>query len=135
VQPHAHIVLRTAEDEIVVIRRVREGRVYYMPPGTEVADDETPGAAAARAALDDLGVVVEVEQTLYAQMFSGVDHFFFLALCHSDVRPARLAAEHDDLELAGEHAGSHGIVLVPRSELLAHDVRPWPLGRRIVRAG
>ena len=83
---------------------------------------------------DDLGVAVEVEKTLYAQAFSGVDHFFFLAGCHTDVRPADLTAEQDDFELAGEHAGSYEIVIVPRRELLAHDVRPWPLGRRIVRA-
>ena len=90
----------------MVIRRIRDGRVYYMLPGTEVGTGETPGAAAARAALDDLGVDVGVEETLYAQAFSGVDHFFFLAACETDVRPAGHAAEHDDFELAGEHAGS-----------------------------
>ena len=92
--PHAHIVLKTASDEIVVIRRIRDGRVYYVLPGTEVAAGETPGAAAARAALDDLGVDVGVEETLYVMAFSGVDHFFFLAACDTDVQPADHAVEH-----------------------------------------
>ncbi len=58
---HAHVVVRTPGGAVILVRRVRQGRVYYVVPGTEVLAGETPGAAAARAAADELGIVVAID--------------------------------------------------------------------------
>jgi 8-oxo-dGTP diphosphatase len=133
---HAHVVVRTPDDAVILVRRVRQGRVYYIVPGTEVLAGETPGAAAARAAANDLGLEVEIDEMLYAQTFAGVDHFFFIATTNAE--PPQDSAvprpDHDDWELEGELDGSYEIVQLQRKAILAHDVRPWALARRIARA-
>jgi 8-oxo-dGTP diphosphatase len=133
---HAHVVVRTADDALILIRRVRQGRVYYVVPGTEVLAGETPGAAAGRAAVDSLGTDVQIEEMLYAQTFAGVDHFFFMAAASRDTAfdGAAPVPDHDDWELEGELEGTYEIVRLARTAILAYDFRPWPLARRIARA-
>lgn len=130
---HAHIVVRTAADAVILLRRVRQGRVYYLVPGTEVLDGETPGAAAARVARDELCIEVNVDAMLYAQAFAGVDHFFFMATAQSELLSGRSASghDHDDWELERELGGSYEIVQLPRKTILAYDVRPRALARRV----
>lgn len=130
---HAHVVVRTAADAVILIRRVRQGRVYYLVPGTEVLDGETPGAAAVRAATNALGIDVKVEEMLYAQAFAGVDHFFFMATARSELLTDEAASgrDHDDWELERELGGSYEIVQLQRKVLLAYDVRPWALAKRV----
>ena len=129
--PHAHVVVRTAADEAILIRRVRHGRVYYMAPGDAVA--RAPGAAAERVAREGVGLAVEIEEMLYAQVFSGVDHFFFLASAASELSGERLAPDYNDLELDTESGGTYKLVRLPVRALLGYDVRPRALARRIVR--
>jgi 8-oxo-dGTP diphosphatase len=133
---HAHVVVRTPGDAVILIRRVRRGRVYYIVPGTEVLDGETPGVAAARVAANEFGIEVEIDEMLYAQTFAGVDHFFFIATTNADLPRASAVPvpDHDDWELESELDGSYEIVLLQRTSILAHDVRPWALARRIARA-
>jgi ADP-ribose pyrophosphatase YjhB (NUDIX family) len=137
VAPHAHVVVRTAADEVILVRRVRNGRVYYLAPGVEVAADETPGGAAERVAREELGleVEIEIEEMLYAQVFAGVDHFFFLATTPSELVVEGIVADHDDLELEAESGGSHELARLPVRALLGYDVRPRALALRVVRAG
>jgi len=134
--PHANVVVRTAADDVVLIRRVRKGRVYYVVPGVPVAEGETPGAAARRAAAEVLGIDVVIGTMLYAQEHSGVDHFFFLATTSdSELRPcaALHLPDYDDFALEGTRAGSYEIVQLPRKAVLACDIRPLALARRLAR--
>ena len=131
---HAHVVVRTPGDAVILVRRVRQGRVYYIVPGTEVLAGETPGVAAARAAATELGIEVAIEEMLHAQTFAGVDHFFFIATTNADLPQGRAIPDHDDWELESELDGSYEIVQLQRRTILAHDVRPWALARRIARA-
>lgn len=128
---HAHIVVRTAADCVLLIRRVRQGRVYYVAPGTMVLDGETPGAAAARVA-GALGIEVEIEDMLHAEAFAGVDHFFFMGLTRSKqpLAEAPIITGFDHWELQGELEGSFELVELPRRALGAYDVRPWSVARR-----
>lgn len=132
--PHAHVVVRVSADEIILVRRVRQGRVYYIVPGVAVADGETPGVAATRAAREELGIDVEIEEMLYAQAFSGVDHFFFMATAQSDPADNGPSPDHDDFELDAELEGSHEIARLRIGALRAYDVRPWAIAQRVSRA-
>jgi 8-oxo-dGTP diphosphatase len=121
---------------VILVRRVRQGRVYYIVPGTEVLAGETPGFAAARAAANELGIEVAIDEMLHAQTFAGVDHFFFIATTNADLPQGSAVPvpDHDDWELESELDGSYEIVQLQRKAILAHDVRPWALARRIARA-
>ena len=132
--PHAHVVVTAPPAAVVFIQRVRNGRVYYIAPGVAVLDGETPGSAATRAARTELGVVVSIEEMVYAQVFAGVDHFFFLATAESELDSDFLVSDHDDFELDAELGGSYEIARLPLASLLGYDVRPWALARRLVGA-
>jgi hypothetical protein len=100
----------------------------------EVAEAETPGAAAGRAARTLLAVEAAVGEVLHAQVFAGVDHFFFAARALSEFDDSVELPEDDDFELDGELDGTFEIARLRATTLLAYDVRPWALARRVARA-
>lgn len=132
--PHAHVVVHVTHEDVVLIRRVRRGRVYYLAPGVAMGEDETPGAAAVRAGREELGLDVTVAEMLYAQVFGGVDHFFFSAAAISEIDDEEPAPTREDFELEGETDGSYEIATLPARMLLAYDVRPWELALVVARA-
>jgi ADP-ribose pyrophosphatase YjhB (NUDIX family) len=132
--PHSHVVVRSGPDEVILIRRVRRGREYFIVPGVVVELRETPGAAAARAAREELGIEVFAEELVYAQVFAGADHFFFMATAQSEPTGETRVPDHDDFELESELEGSYEITRLRTTQLLAYDVRPPELARRISRA-
>jgi 8-oxo-dGTP diphosphatase len=132
--PHAHVVVKVSPDEILMIRRVRDGRVYHVAPGTAILAGETPGVAAIRTAREELGIAVEVEEMIHAQAFAGVDHFFFVAHSHGPVEHAVLARPHDDFDLERELGGTFELVRLRTRLLLAYDVRPREIALRLGRS-
>jgi len=131
---HAHVVVHVTPEDVMLIRRVRQGRVYYLAPGVAMRNEETPGAAAVRAGREELGLEVAVDEMLHAQVFGGVDHFFFSAAALSEIDDEGLAPARDDFELEGETDGSYEIAMLPARMLLAYDVRPWELAQVVARA-
>ena len=131
--PHAHVVVSTAQEEVVLVRRVRNGRVYYLAPGVAVSEGETPGAAATRAARDELGIEVATQEMLHAEAFGGADHFFFSAKPLSGFGGDVNNHVHGDFELDAERDGSSEVAGLRISTLLAYDVRPWALALRLAR--
>lgn len=67
------------DGKIALIKRVRDGRTYYIFPGGAVEVGETPEEAAAREALEELGLHVEVGRLAAVQQFQGCEHRFFMA--------------------------------------------------------
>lgn len=132
--PHAHVVVRVTPGDVVLIRRVRQGRVYYLAPGVAMRSNETPGAAAVRAGREERGLEVAVDEMLHAQVFGGADHFFFAAAALSEIDNEVPVSGGDDLELEGELDGSYEVATLPARMLLAYDVRPWELALVVARA-
>ena len=132
--PHAHVVVWISGEDVLLIRRVRRGRVNYLAPGVAVAEVETPGVAAGRAARTLFGIEAAVGEVLHAQVFAGVDHFFFAARALSEFDDSVELPESDDFELDGELDGTFEIARLPATTLLAYDVRPWALARSVARS-
>jgi hypothetical protein len=128
------VVVWISPDDVLLIRRVRRGRVYYLAPGVAVSAAETPGVAAGRAAHTLLGMDAAVGKVLHAQVFAGVDHFFFAARGLSELDENVELPESDDFELDGELEGTFEIARLQATTLLAYDVRPWALARSVARA-
>ena len=71
---------------------------------------------------------------MYAQVFAGVDHFFFLAAAESDLDSELLSWTTTTSSSTRSSAGSYEITRLPLAALLGYDVRPWALARRLVGA-
>ncbi|MGX2962132.1 NUDIX hydrolase (plasmid) [Peribacillus sp. JNUCC 23] len=62
--------------KVGLIKRIREGSVYYVFPGGGIEDGETPEEATKREALEELGVEVKVNECIAKLEFNGTQYFF-----------------------------------------------------------
>jgi 8-oxo-dGTP pyrophosphatase MutT (NUDIX family) len=72
-------VIIVEDGKIALIKRVRDGRTYYVFPGGAVEVGETSEEAAAREAVEELGLRVEVGRLVAVQQFQGCEHRFYTA--------------------------------------------------------
>ncbi len=66
-------------DRVCLIQRVREGRTYFLFPGGGVEPGETPEQAAAREALEELGLEVVLDRLVADLSYRGRRQFYYLA--------------------------------------------------------
>lgn len=64
---------------IALIKRLRDGREYYVIPGGGMEPGETPEQTAIRESREELGVAIAIERLLAKVTFRGRDQYFFLA--------------------------------------------------------
>lgn len=59
-----------------LIKRVREGKIYYVFPGGGIEKGETPEKAAEREAFEELGIEVNIKKLIAKINFNGAQYFF-----------------------------------------------------------
>jgi 8-oxo-dGTP pyrophosphatase MutT (NUDIX family) len=126
VATRGHAVVVLDDERVVLLREVRSGSVRYVAPGAPVGPGETPGRAAARAAMEQLGIEVEVSDLIFADTEMGAEHFFFQATPVGSTPSAwgvPSFSSDDGLSIA----------VVTRSALLGYPVRPIGIARRMHR--
>lgn len=69
-------VVIVENDKVGLIRRTRDGIVYYVFPGGGIEKGETPEDAAKREALEELGVEVKVNECIAKIEYNGTQCFF-----------------------------------------------------------
>ena len=110
---------------VALIRRQRDGNEYFLFLGGGVEGDETDEVAAAREALEELGLVVEVGRLLGTARGARVPQSYFEATTVGGDFGTGTGAEMTSTTPTS--AGSYEAVWLPLEELPAHDVRPWDL--------
>jgi 8-oxo-dGTP diphosphatase len=71
------IVIRN--HHIALIKRHREGRIYYVVPGGGMETGENPEQTAIRESREELGLVVVIDRLLAKVVFHGRDQYYYLA--------------------------------------------------------
>ena len=64
------------QQRAALIRREKEGRIYYVFPGGKQEDGETIEQCAKREAFEELGVHVEVGELIMQVPYNGTQHYF-----------------------------------------------------------
>jgi 8-oxo-dGTP diphosphatase len=62
--------------KVGLIKRIKDGSVYYVFPGGGIEDGETPEEGAKREALEELGVEVRVNECIAEVELNGTQYFF-----------------------------------------------------------
>lgn len=65
--------------KVALIEREREGKRYYLFPGGGVEGSESTKDAAAREALEELGVAVQVERLVAVSNIADRKQYYYLA--------------------------------------------------------
>jgi 8-oxo-dGTP diphosphatase len=64
---------------IALIKREREGRIYYVVPGGGRELGETPEQTAIRESWEELGLIIAIDRLLARVVFHGREQFYFYA--------------------------------------------------------
>ncbi len=113
-------VILIENDEVVLIKRVRDGITYYVFPGGGIEEGESPEAAAKREALEELGVKVKLNECIAKVQFNG-DQYYFLG----DILEGTIGTGAGE-EFSGERKdrGTYELLWVKIDYLKNLDVRP-----------
>jgi 8-oxo-dGTP diphosphatase len=69
-------VVLIENNKVGLIKRIRDGSVYYVFPGGGIEVGEIPEIAAKREAFEELGVRVNVSECFKKVEFNGTQYFF-----------------------------------------------------------
>lgn len=115
-------VVIVEDGRVALIRRVRDGRAYYVFPGGGVEPGETPEQAATREAYEELGVRVRLDGLLADVRYREKRHLFYRATVVGGEFGTGTGAEL--ASQAASRSGSYEPVWVPLTGLLSLDARP-----------
>ena len=76
---HSGRVILLENNTVLLIKRVKNDRTYYVFPGGRAEQDETPEMTAIREAYEELGVQVQLGDCFETIRFSEVQQYYFFA--------------------------------------------------------
>lgn len=122
-------VIVIENNNLALIKRVRDGRTYYTFPGGGIEPGETAEQAAVREALEELGVHVVIDRLAARVEFVDMhprgarrEQFYFLAHVQGGTFGTGTGPEFSEDRIAAR--GSYTPVWIPLDQLRSHTVRP-----------
>ncbi|KQL53550.1 DNA mismatch repair protein MutT [Heyndrickxia shackletonii] len=115
------VVLVDKENQkIGLIKRTREGTVYYVFPGGGIKEGETPEEATIREAYEELGVKVAIRELIGKLEYNGTQYFYLAEMMEGEFGTGA-GEEFTDLK---RNRGTYEPVWVYIEECAFIDIRP-----------
>lgn len=122
-------VVLIEEHKVALIKRIRDGSVYYVFPGGGIQQHETPKASAKREAFEELGVQVEIQE-LFATIYYEGNQYFFMAKRTGGTFGTGLGEEYTDLD---RRRGTYEPVWVELREAHKLNIKPREVVAKLQR--
>ena len=126
---HSGRVIILKDDEVLLIKRVKNDRTYYVFPGGKAEVGETPEMTAMREAYEELGVQVELGDCFETVRFSEVQQYYFLAT----IVGGELGTGQAEEFTTGE--GTYELEWLPVEELNKYPIIPTEIVNRLMIVG
>lgn len=114
-------------NHIALIKRERNGAIYYVFPGGGIEENETPAEAAKREAMEELGLEVEIGECIF-KLTDTAEESYFLAQPTGGKFGTGTGMEFIKPEA---ERGSYEAVWVSRDKLPTITLYPKELARRL----
>jgi 8-oxo-dGTP diphosphatase len=120
-------VVIVENNKVALIKRIRDGSIYYVFPGGGIEDGEAPADGAKREALEELGVEVNVNECISEVEYNGTQYFFLSEIVSGTFGTGQGEEFTDDKR----DRGTYLPVWVNINELQSIDVRPKEVALKI----
>lgn len=120
-------VVIVKNNKVGLIKRIRNGSVYYVFPGGGIEDGEHPETGAKREALEELGVKVNVTECFAKLEFNGIQ-YFFLAEIIEGVFGTGQGEEYTD---ENRDRGTYLPIWIDIKKLSSLDVKPKEISLKV----
>jgi 8-oxo-dGTP diphosphatase len=120
-------VVIVENNKVALIKRIRDGSIYYVFPGGGLEDGETPADGAKREALEELGVEVNVNECISEVEYNGTQYFFLSEIISGTFG----TGQGDEFTDDKRDRGTYLPVWVNINELQLIDVRPKEVALKI----
>ncbi|MED3575205.1 NUDIX hydrolase [Cytobacillus praedii] len=113
--------------KVGLIKRIRDGSVYYVFPGGGVEDGETPEEATKREALEELGVEVKINECIAKLKFNGTQYFFLSEI----IKVTFGTGEGEEFTNKNRNRGTYFPIWIEIEKLSTIDVKPKEVALKV----
>ncbi|MFA9458523.1 NUDIX domain-containing protein [Halalkalibacter sp. AB-rgal2] len=120
-------VVIVENNRVGLIKRIREGNVYYVFPGGGIENGETPVDGAKREALEELGVEVKVNDCIAEVEFNGTQYFFLSEIIDGEFGTGQGEEYIDE----NRDRGTYLPMWIDLNNLSSIDVKPKEVAEKV----
>ena len=116
-------------NKVALIKRVRDGREYYVFPGGGIENKETPEQAAIRETFEELGIIIKIIELLGTINYNGTQYYFLSETISGNFG----SGKGEEFTNMSANRGTYEPVWIELNKLGTLDVRPMEIVKELYK--